>query len=175
MHIAQSNVGGFNHNLRVEDCLISFIILWWRVGWFHSQSYCGGFAGFIHNPTVEGWLVSCTILWWRVGCFHAQSYGGGLAGFIHNPTVEGCLGSCIILLWRVGWFHAQSSGGGFIHNQGIRIKGKEMALVWHEKASRTALQTSTVIFTHTLLVHNLTTVKEIAEQCCQLKLNLNNE
>ena len=26
-------------------------------------------------------------------------------------------------------------------NQGIGIKGKEMALVWHEKASRTALQT----------------------------------
>ena len=27
-------------------------------------------------------------------------------------------------------------------NQGIRIKGREMALVWHEKASRTVLQTS---------------------------------
>ena len=27
-----------------------------------------------------------------------------------------------------------------------------MALVWHEKASRTALQTSSVNFTHTLLV-----------------------
>ena len=54
--------------------------------------------------------------------------------------------------------------------QGIGIKGKEMALVWHEKASRTALQTSSVNFTHTLLVqtHNMTTVKEIAEQCCQL-------
>jgi len=45
-----------------------------------------------------------------------------------------------------------------------------MALVWHEKASRTALQTSSVNFTHTLLVqaHNMTTVKEIAEQCRQL-------
>ena len=42
-----------------------------------------------------------------------------------------------------------------------------MALVWHEKASRTALQTSSVLHTHTLLVqtHNMTTVKEIAEQC----------
>ena len=52
---------------------------------------------------------------------------------------------------------------GFSH--GIRIKGKEMALVWHEKASRTALQTSSVNLTHTLLVqtHNMTTVKEIAE------------
>jgi len=28
--------------------------------------------------------------------------------------------------------------------QGIRIKGREMKLVWHEKASRTALQTCTV-------------------------------
>jgi len=28
--------------------------------------------------------------------------------------------------------------------QGIGIKGKEMALVWHEKASRSAYQTSTV-------------------------------
>ena len=48
--------------------------------------------------------------------------------------------------------------------QGIGIKGKEMALVWHEKASRTALQTSTVT---TLLVqtHNMITVKKIAEQC----------
>ena len=33
--------------------------------------------------------------------------------------------------------------------QGIGIKGKEMALVWHEKASRTALQTGTVTL-HTL-------------------------
>ena len=47
--------------------------------------------------------------------------------------------------------------------QGTRIKGREMALVWHEKASRTALQTSSVSHTHTLLVqtHNMTTVKEI--------------
>ena len=38
-----------------------------------------------------------------------------------------------------------------------------MALVWHEKVSRTALQTSSVNFTHTLSVqtHNTTTVKEI--------------
>ena len=54
--------------------------------------------------------------------------------------------------------------------QGIGIRGKEMSLVWHEKASRTALQTSTLNFTHILLVqtHNMITVKEIAEQCCQL-------
>ena len=52
-----------------------------------------------------------------------------------------------------------------------------MALVWHEKASSTALQKSSVFLTHTLLVqtHNMTTVKEIAEQCRQLYLNLNNE
>ena len=50
-----------------------------------------------------------------------------------------------------------------IQNQGIGIKGREMALVCHEKASRTALQTSSVLHTHTLLVqtHNMTTVKEI--------------
>jgi len=55
-------------------------------------------------------------------------------------------------------------------NQGKGINGKEMALVWHEKASRTALQTSSVLHTHTLLVltHNMTTVKEIAEQFFQL-------
>jgi len=55
-------------------------------------------------------------------------------------------------------------------DQGIGIKGKEMALVWHKKASRTAFQTSSVNLTHTLLVqtHNMTAVKEIAEQCCQL-------
>ena len=41
-----------------------------------------------------------------------------------------------------------------------------MALVWHEKASRTALQTSSLLHTHTLLeqTHNMITVKEIAEQ-----------
>ena len=43
-----------------------------------------------------------------------------------------------------------------------------MALVWlrHEKASRTALQTSFLLHTHTLLVqtHNMIAVKEIAEQ-----------
>jgi len=45
-------------------------------------------------------------------------------------------------------------------NQGIGIKGNKMELVWHEKASCTALQTSTVNLTHTLLVqtHNMTTV-----------------
>ena len=44
----------------------------------------------------------------------------------------------------------------------------EMALVWYEKASRTALQTSSVNLTHTHLVQtdNMTTVMEIAEQCC---------
>ena len=54
--------------------------------------------------------------------------------------------------------------------QGIGIKGKEMALVWLEKASRTALQTSSLLHTQTLLVqtHNMTTVKESAEQCRQL-------
>ena len=48
-------------------------------------------------------------------------------------------------------------------NQGRGIKGREMALVWHEKASRTALQTSSVLHTHTLLVQtqNMTTAKEI--------------
>jgi hypothetical protein len=53
---------------------------------------------------------------------------------------------------------------------GIRIKGREMALVWHEKASRTALQTSSLLHMHTLLVqaHNMKPVKEIAEQCRQL-------
>ena len=51
-----------------------------------------------------------------------------------------------------------------------RIKGREMALVWHEIASRTALQTSSLFHTDTLLVqtHHTTTVKEIAEQFLQL-------
>ena len=50
-----------------------------------------------------------------------------------------------------------------------------MALVWPEKASRTALQTSSVLHTHTLLVQtqNMTTVKENAEQYRQLRLSLN--
>ena len=45
-----------------------------------------------------------------------------------------------------------------------------MALAWHEKASRTALQTSSVFLTHTLLMqtNNMTTVKENAEQSRQL-------
>ena len=40
--------------------------------------------------------------------------------------------------------------------QGIGIKGKEMELVWHEKASRTALQTSTLNL-HTLFWYRQTT------------------
>jgi len=36
------------------------------------------------------------------------------------------------------------------------IKGKEMALVWHEKASRNALQTGSLSQTHTLLVQTYT-------------------
>ena len=44
-----------------------------------------------------------------------------------------------------------------------------MALVWHEKASRTALRTSSLLHMHILLVQtHMTTVKEIAEQCRQL-------
>ena len=54
----------------------------------------------------------------------------------------------------------------FSTNQGTGIKGMEMALVWHEKASRTALQTGSLLHTHTLLhTHNMITVKEIAEHC----------
>ena len=61
--------------------------------------------------------------------------------------------------------------------QGIGIKVKEMALVWHKKASRTALQTISVNLTYTLLeqIHIMTTVKEIAEQCRQLYLSFNDE
>ena len=43
-----------------------------------------------------------------------------------------------------------------IYNQEIRTKGRKMALVWHEKASRTALQTSLLLYTHTLLVQTHT-------------------
>ena len=49
-------------------------------------------------------------------------------------------------------------------------KGKENCAVSHEKANRTALQTSLLAHTHVLLVqtHSMPTVKEIAEQCRQL-------
>ena len=42
-------------------------------------------------------------------------------------------------------------------NQGIGIKGRAMALVWHEKVRCTALQASSVLHTQTLLVqtHNM--------------------
>ena len=54
--------------------------------------------------------------------------------------------------------------------QGIGIKEWGNGVVWHKKASYTAVQTSSLLHTHTLLVqtHNMTTVKEIAEQCRQL-------
>ena len=43
--------------------------------------------------------------------------------------------------------------------QRMGIKGRGMAVVWHEKASRTALQTNLLSHTHLLLVqtHNMTT------------------
>ena len=49
-----------------------------------------------------------------------------------------------------------------------------MALVWHGKASRAALQTSSVNLTHTLLVqtHNMTTVQEIFLVYLQVKLKV---
>ena len=56
-------------------------------------------------------------------------------------------------------------GGG--EAQGTELKGREMALVWLEKARRTALQTISILHTQTLWVqtHNTTTsVKEIAEK-----------
>ena len=47
-------------------------------------------------------------------------------------------------------------------------KGNGAGLAW--EASRTALQTSSLLHTHTLLgqTHNMITVKEIEEQCRQL-------
>ena len=56
-----------------------------------------------------------------------------------------------ILIPLFGWF------------PGNRNKGKGNGAGLAEKASRTALQTSSVLHTHTLLVqtHNMTTVKEI--------------
>ena len=53
---------------------------------------------------------------------------------------------------------------------------KEMALVWHGKASHTALQTSSVLPTLSFGADtHMTTVKEIAVQCREIKLSLNNE
>ena len=52
---------------------------------------------------------------------------------------------------------------------GTRIKGMEMALVCHDKASRTALQTGSLSQTHTCYRHtHMTTVMDGAEQCRQL-------
>ena len=54
--------------------------------------------------------------------------------------------------------------------QGIGIKGREMALVWHEKASRTLCR-QVRYYTRTLFWYrhtHMTTVKESAEQCRQL-------
>jgi len=47
-----------------------------------------------------------------------------------------------------------------------------MALVWYEKASRTALKMGSLSHTHTLLVqtHNMTTVKEIAKNVVNYNL-----
>ena len=55
-----------------------------------------------------------------------------------------------------------------LYSQGARIKGKEMALVWHLKASRTALQTGSLFLAHETLSYLNPTVKVGAEQCYQL-------
>ena len=89
-----------------------------------------------------------------------QTHGLNLIG-------SGANGLSAVVIQTLSWmYHLKLYG----HNQEIRIKGREMALVWHEKVSSTALQTSTLLHTYTLLVrtHNMTTVKEIPEQCCQL-------
>ena len=57
--------------------------------------------------------------------------------------------------------------------QGTRIKGmeKKMALVWFEKAGRTALKMGSLSHTHTVSVQthtHMTTDKKNAEQCRQL-------
>ena len=59
------------------------------------------------------------------------------------------------------WKHGLKPGN---RNKG---KGNGAGLAWE----------SSVNFTHTLLVqtHNMTTVKEIAEQCRQVQLSLNND
>ena len=64
-------------------------------------------------------------------------------------------------------------------DQGTRIKGREMELVWHEKATRTALHTGSLFLAHAtetlsyfkiyLFTYVLNPyVKEGAEQCRQL-------
>ena len=54
-----------------------------------------------------------------------------------NRSIQGCNAECILQgsVYFYAVFHKLSP-------QGIRLKGREMALVWHEKASRTAFQKS---------------------------------
>ena len=54
--------------------------------------------------------------------------------------------------------------------QGTRLKGMEMALVWHEKVSRTALQTGSLSQTHTLLVQ--THKHEYSQGKCRTMLSV---
>ena len=69
-------------------------------------------------------------------------------GHNHVP----CFFNIISQFWKIIYFIFWESFFLEDYGQGIGIKGKEMALVWHEKASRNALQTSSVNLTHTLLV-----------------------
>ena len=57
-----------------------------------------------------------------------------------------------------------------VSSQGIRIKGMEMALIWHEKTNRNALQTGFLFLVHAskTLSYLNPTVKEGAEQYHQL-------
>ena len=70
----------------------------------------------------QSFILTC-YAWWSI-CF---KFTAELMLFVEVPT------STLVAIHTVSWI------GTTCQTQGIGLKGREMALVWHEKASRTAL------------------------------------
>ena len=142
-------------NQRYESCTFFVYVLCWRnvkaVKYVcnSKQHYCTVLHFNLYH--VQGYVKSLVIVWIPpepdlfdvVQPFHWRTWL-----YPWNPYF------CKIIIWLNKYFKSPQFCSH--QHQGIGIKEKEMALVWNEKASRTALQTSSVNLTHTRLVQTHT-------------------
>ena len=128
----------------VETCVtlrqkIFFIFFW---------PFFGIFLTLLSTQTKKLSIYFFSMSWpWKIGLWicisslyiFSKSFFSGGGGRPPRLYIDSDLPAFIGLI-----FGFSSSSSEVESNQGIGIKGREMTLVWHEKASRTALQTSSV-------------------------------
>ena len=124
------------HNSYIFVIAIQFLFCFLRT---RKAIYIRIFCSFVHKfPILFSDLVAMPQIWPRATGFAAMPQIWPLCHrFDRRVTILAAVPQIGPPCNRVNRFV-------WLCNQGIGIKGREMTLVWHEKASRTALQTSSV-------------------------------